>query len=356
LFNIVIASEVRQSRLLRRHAPRNDTKDMSSQNFEQLEQTLKTLGSRADLSYQKKQAIRDKVFRAIGQVELADAIVEGEAKANALFVSLKQLQRALIPHRLSFSMPVTLGVVVIVFLASLATGAAAQGAGPSDALFWAKRVLEKVELAFATDPVSRAKVSLNIAGERLRSLEGSLGEAGALEKVLKESQVALVSAKDALQKAKDANTDTSSIEELVNRFSTLLGDQKALLADIEKNSQEEGVKKAVLAIREALEEKGSKEEQPVAAVAPVTPAPTVAAPTPSVSLSGRQTVVGKIMTYYGQPAVAIQGNYYVVTSAPINLVQYVGTDNVMITADFSGNQAVIYQISVNGIVYGSTTP
>ena len=146
---------------------------MTSNQFEQLEQTLKTLGSRADLSFAKKQAIRDKVFRAIGQVELADAIVEGDARANALFVSLKSLQKALIPHRLSFSMPVTMIVMLFVFLASVVTGAAAQGAGPSDALFWAKRVLEKVELAFATDPVSRAKVTINIAGERLKYLEVS---------------------------------------------------------------------------------------------------------------------------------------------------------------------------------------
>ena len=330
-------------------------KTMTSNQFEQLEQTLKTLGSRADLSFAKKQAIRDKVFRAIGQVELADAIVEGEAKANALFVSLKQLQQALIPHRLSFSMPVTLGVVVIVFLASLVTGAAAQGAGPSDALFWAKRVLEKVELAFATDPVSRAKVSLNIAGERLRSLEGSLGEAGALEKVLKESQVALVSAKDALQKAKDANTDTSSIEDLVNRFSTLLGDQKALLTDIEKSSQEEGVKKAVLAIREALEEKGSKEEQPVAVAAPVAPTPTVAAPAPSVPLVGRQTVAGRIGTAYGQPVIYIGDRYYRMNNLSTDLDIYVG-NAASITGDFAGDQVSVIRLTVSGMVLNGQTP
>jgi len=328
---------------------------MTSNQFEQLEQMLKTLGSRADLSFEKKQAIRDKVFRAIGQVELADAIVEGEAKANALFVSLKQLQQALIPHRLSFSMPVTLGVVVIVFLASLVTGAAAQGAGPSDALFWAKRVLEKVELAFATDPVSKAKVSLNIAGERLRSLEGSLGEAGALEKVLKESQVALVSAKDALQKAKDANTDTSSIEDLVNRFSTLLGDQKALLTDIEKSSQEEGVKKAVLAIREALEEKGSKEEQPVAVAVPVTPTPTVTASAPSVPLAGRQTVAGRIGTAYGQPVIYIGDRYYRINGLSADLDIYVG-DAASVTGDFAGDQVNVIRLTVGGTVLGGQSP
>ena len=88
---------------------------MSSVNFEQLEAELRTLGeNKGILSMRKKQAIRDRVFQSIGQVELADAIATGRTKAG-LAVSLKHLQQALIPHRLSFSMPVTLAKVIVVF-------------------------------------------------------------------------------------------------------------------------------------------------------------------------------------------------------------------------------------------------
>lgn len=326
---------------------------MTSNQFEQLENTLKTLGKRADLSFSKRQAIRDKVFQAIGQVELADAIVEGESKAKALFVSIKSLQQALIPHRLSFSMPVTMVAMLVVFLGSLVTGVAAQGAGPSDSLFWAKKVLEKVEIAFATDPVSKAKVTINIATERLKDLQGSVGEEQTLSKVLRESQVALVSAKEALKKAQEDNQDTAGIENLVNRFGTLLDNQKTLLADIEKGNVGDEVKKTVVAIREALKEEGKSDKSDVA-VTPAVSKPTEAVtPTVTAPLVGKQIVVGKVTTYYGQPAVAVDGRYYVVSSTPIDLTQQVGTDNVVITGEFSGEQVSILQLAVNGVVYGN---
>ncbi|MFA5270104.1 MAG: DUF5667 domain-containing protein [Patescibacteria group bacterium] len=325
---------------------------MTSNQFEQLENTLKTLGSRADLSLSKKQAIRDKVFQAIGQVELADAIVEGESKAKSLFVSIKSLQKALIPQRISFSMPVTMVAMLVVFLGSLATGVAAQGAGPSDALFWAKKVLEKVEIAFATDPVSKAKVTLNIASERLKYLEGSVGEEQTLSKVLRESQVALVSAKEALKKAQAGNEDTAGVEALVNRFSSLLTDQKTLLTDIEKGNAGDDVKKTVVAIREVLagEEKSAKLDTTPAAIN--NPAEVTVEPVTPTRLSGRQTVVGKVMTYYGQPAIAIGGQYYIINSTPLSLIQYVGTDNVMITGEFTNERVNILQLSINGVIYG----
>ncbi|MEA1909949.1 MAG: hypothetical protein U9M89_02930, partial [Patescibacteria group bacterium] len=103
---------------------------MASNEFNKLENHLKALGNKGDLGMPKKQAIRDRVFRSIGQIELADAIAEGENKASDMAVSLNALKKALIPHRLSFSMPVTIAMVMTVFLGSIVTGAVAQNAKP----------------------------------------------------------------------------------------------------------------------------------------------------------------------------------------------------------------------------------
>jgi hypothetical protein len=326
---------------------------MSSQNFEQLENTLKTLGKRADLSFSKKQAIRDKVFQAIGQVELADAIVEGESKAKTVFVSIKSLQKALIPHRLSFSMPITMVAMLAVFLGSLVTGVAAQGAGPSDSLFWAKKVLEKVEIAFASDPISKAKVTMDIATERLKYLEGSVGEEQALSKVLHESQVALVGAKEALQKAQADNQDTQGIEDLINRFDALLGDQKTILSDIEKTATNDDVKKTVLAIRETL--KGDENQTKLDASASTVnrPAATITpTPTEPPVLAGRVTTAGRFGTANGNVVLFVGSKYYSISTAPISLQPWVGYQT-LVTADFATNQTSIWQLSVNGIVYGN---
>jgi len=328
---------------------------MSSQNFEQIENTLKTLGKRADLSFSKKQAIRDKVFQAIGQVELADAIVEGESKAKTVFVSIKSLQKALIPHRLSFSMPATMVTMLVVFLGSLVTGVAAQGAGPSDALFWAKKVLEKVEIAFATDPISKARVTMDIATERLKYLEDSVGEEQTLSKVLRESQVALVSAKAALKKAQSGNEDTGGVEALVNRFSSLLNDQKTLLEDIEKGSAGDEIKKTVLAIRDVLkaDEDGQKVKldavtttvnKPAAVATPVVVEPVV--------LAGRATITGRFGTSGGKVVLFVGNQYYQIISTPVALDQLVGSTTV-VTGEFTGEQVNILQLSANGTTYGN---
>ena len=328
---------------------------MTSNQFEQLGNTLKTLGKRADLSFSKKQAIRDKVFLAIGQVELADAIVEGESKAKSLFVSIKSLQQALIPHRLSFSMPVTMVTMLVVLLGSLATGVAAQGAGPSDTLFWAKKVLERVEIAFAADPVSKAKVTFNIASERLRYLEGSVGEEQVLSKVLRESQVALVSAKAALKKAQEGNEDTAGVEDLVNRFGALLNDQKTLLEDIEKGSAGDEIKKTVVAIRDVLKE----EESPIlpSVTTPTAGKPAVVAtpvPIEPVILSGRVTIPGRFGTANGNVVLFVGNKYYSVSTAPVSLQPWIGYSTT-VTADFTTDQVSIWQLSVNGSVYGNVT-
>ncbi len=103
---------------------------MKTDQFDNLEDSLRTLSKRADLSLSKKQSIRDKIFRSIGQIELADAIVQGEQKAT-IAVSLQYLKKALIPQKLTFSIPITLAVVVFVFITSIVTSAVAQNYGPT---------------------------------------------------------------------------------------------------------------------------------------------------------------------------------------------------------------------------------
>ena len=321
--------------------------------LDNLEDTLRTLGKRANLSLNKKQSIRDKVFQSIGQIELAEAIVSGEQKATV--VSLQYLKKALIPQKLSFSMPTTIAVVTFVFIASVMTGAIAQSANPTDKLFGVKKVLERIELAFTQSPVSKAKITLNIADERLKYLESSLTEEKKLEQVLKESQIALVSAKAALQKAQESEEDTQDISDLVERFSLLLDDQKTLLNNIDEDATED-VKNAVLAIREALVEDDVVTDSelednniPVVAIVPKTPVPVidkiVVLPT-----EGRHMLRGRIGTAYGKPVIYIGDKYYQITSSPINLLQYVGYEDVQLTGDISENNIKVYRVVINSIV------
>ncbi|MBU1083120.1 hypothetical protein KKE14_01645 [Patescibacteria group bacterium] len=328
---------------------------MTNHSSEHLEESLRTLGKRADLSFTKKQAIRDKVFRMVGQVELADAIIAGKQKASVL-VSLKSLKKALLPDKISFSMPATVTMMMVVFASSVITGALAQGARPTDILFPVKKVLESIEIAFISNPVSRAKVKLNIADERMRHLESSADSGEALVKVLKESQIALVNAKVALEKVAPTEGSDEPASVLLDKFSALLSDQKAILSSLDKKTESENVKKAVVAIRETLDADATKLVKDNADTLDnsVVAKPTnIAKPeTATPLLQGRQTITGRLITSSGQPAIYSNGNIYLiknVTSVSI-LSQYIGTDFVIIMGDIVGNEINAYQIVVNGKV------
>ncbi|OGB74188.1 hypothetical protein A2V68_00185 [candidate division Kazan bacterium RBG_13_50_9] len=334
---------------------------MTSWEFNHLEETLKTLSDKGDLSFSRKQAIRDRVFRAIGQIELADAIVEGEAKAASLDVSLSHLRRALLPHRLSFSMPITIAVMVLVFVASVMTGAVAQSSTPTSSLFPVKKVLEQIELAFIRNPLSRATATLNIADERLKHLEASLGEEAALSTVLRESQVALVSARDALEKAQEGNEADPGVAALLERFNALLSDQKTILQDIEGSSENEEVKNAVVAIREAL--KDGAADIKTTGTLPSGNASSSATPSNqtanqgSVSLpEGVQTFTARIGTVAGKPAIFVGDRYYQVALSPIDLTPYIGRSGVMITGEISGTVVKIYRIAIDSTAWGEKPP
>lgn len=331
---------------------------VKTDNFNKLEETLQTLGNKADLSFSKKQAIRDKVFQSIGQVELADAIVQGKQKAT-IAVSLQYLKKALIPQKLTFSIPVTLAVMIFIFASSIMTGAFAQNSNPGDRIFPIKRVLEKIELAFISNPVNKAEFSLNIAGERLKYLEASINQEDSLSAVLTESQIALVDARVALNQAKAVEpegSDDQGITELIERFSQLLDDQKNILNSIESEVESDEVKQTIIAVRnilnEGLEDKVTEDDSTSVALLPATDTiqtdNVVAVESPV--LEGYHRIIGRIGTAYSKPAIITGHRYYQIISSPVDLTQYIGWENIELGGIITNNQMIVTRVVVNGIV------
>ncbi len=346
---------------------------MSSANFDQLEAQLRTLGeNKGVLSISKKQAIRDRVFQSIGQIELADAIASGETKAE-LAVSLKHLQKALIPHRLSFSMPATIAVVVMVFMGSIVTGAVAQSSNPGDILFNVRKVLETIEMAVISNPVKKAELSLNIADERIKYLEASVGREEALHTILQESQSALVSARETLKKAGESG-DAASAAALLEKFNNLLADQKTILEDIEQTAPSDDIKQTIVAIRDEIAAGQTEDNQTdkiietddktVAVVNPkvvkTTPTSITSSNQPpviAVSLTGFQTLAGRIGTASGQPAIFFGGNQYIVViSSPVALDQYIGASNVALSGTVKDGYITVLRLVINGVVLADIIP
>ena len=333
---------------------------MKTDKFNKLEETLQTLGDKGNLSFSKKQSIRDKVFQSIGQVELADAIVQGKQKAT-IAVSLQYLKKALIPHKLTFSIPVTLAVMILIFASSIMTGALAQNSNPADTLFPIKRILEKIELAFISNPVNKAEFKLNIAGERLKYLETSINQEDSLSKVLTESQIALVDARTALKKIQATEPETEdnqSVTDLIERFSVLLGDQKILLDNIDQNIEDpdEGIKNVMLAIRETLEENEEEvneiDTNTSSSVVVLVPQTKVDTSEPIINQpfeDGLHTFKTRIVTTHGKLAIIVDGMHYVIVSAPINLFPYVGF-SVYVTGDISGKEIKIHEIASDSVI------
>ena len=333
--------------------------------FQNLENQLKTLGNKSDLRLEKKQAVRDKIFRSIGQIELADAITAGDEKSR-LAVSLKHLQQALIPHKLTFSMPATIMTVIVVFMGSIVTGAAAQGARPGDALFGMKKVIESIEVAIVSNPVKKAEKTLTIAGERLQYLENTLGTEKALNTVLQETQIALVSARATITKAKVDGNETE-VALLLDKFNSLLADQKVLLGDIEKETTNEDVKKTIVAIRDVITgdkikddaTNGNVSDSMIAVTSPVVPK-TVVKPVLDtqkpleldIALSGRQSLAGRIGTASGRIVLFVGNKYYYIINSPINLQLYVGNSNIGIVGDVRNGELSVYQIYADGKLVG----
>ena len=341
---------------------------MASNEFNQLENWLKTLSNKGNLSLSKKQAIRDQVFRNIGQIELADAIAEGEEKASDLIVSLNSLKKALIPHRLSFSIPVTLAMVMTIFLGSIVTGAVAQNARPGDPTFIIRKALEAVELAVVTNPVKKAEVSLDIANQRIQDLEESYGKEQALNVVLKESKTAIQSARATIKKVTEKGDETSVIA-LVDKLNSLINDQRLILNDIESETTDEELKKTVIAIRDEIDDDltdsvtkeiiTEENDNTVVAVAPSVVVKAVPnnkididlSPTLASDLNGFKTLKGRLGTANGKPVLYFEGNQYIVIEdSPINLNLYIGSTNNSFSGTVINGYMTASRVIINDIV------
>lgn len=340
---------------------------MASVNFEQLEAELRTLSeNKGILGTHKKQIIRDRLFQSIGQIQLADAIATGETKAS-LAVSLKHLRQAMLPHRLAFSMPATIATVLMVFMGSIITGAAAQSAKPGEVLFNVKKVLETMELAVTSNPTKKAEMSLGIAGQRVKDLEASVGQEEALHTVLLETQSALTSARATIQKAKDSG-DEAGAAALVEKFNTLLADQKTILADIEATSPNDDIKQTIVAIRDVIAdevnptpETGDTTASVANSVSPKTTIKPINSnqqpPALATTLEGFKALSGRLGTAGGQPVIYFNGNQYcIIASTPVDLQAYVGAGNVALTGPVKAGYMAAQRVVVNGTVLADIIP
>jgi len=335
---------------------------MKYKSLDQLEKTLHTLGSKGDLSSNQKQAIRDKVFQSIGQLELADAIVQGEQKATVA-VSLQHLKKALIPQKLSFSIPTTLAVMVMVFVTSIITGAMAQNSSPTDTLFPIKKVLERIELAFVSNPISKAEISLNIADERLKYLENSSTEEPSLHKVLTESQIAFVEAKAALTKVQEAQTeeeDEGGVSNLIERFGKLVDTQKNILNNLEEESASDEIKQTIIAVRNAIEptknswaiiNTNNNDNASYKNDSTVASTDSVASwGSDQPANSGAVVLQGEMGSYAAKPVIIVKGNRYFLVGSSVNLIPYMGMKGAMVFGRLEGDTIILSKILINGKV------
>ncbi len=317
--------------------------------FDKLEETLQTLGDKSNLSFSKKQAIRDKVFQSIGQVELAEAIVKGEQKAT-IAVSLQYLKKALIPQKLNFSIPTTIAVMIFIFASSIMTGALAQNANPTQLLFPVKRVLEKIELAFISNPVNKAEFRLNIADERLKYLEISINQEDSLSKVLTESQIALVDARTALAVIKDNENeeDAENITELIERFSLLLGDQRTILNNIEQNidNTDEDVKNVMLAIRETIAEDAISDINPDNVIESTNNLVAIVVDN-KLPTAGFVNLSGTMGSYSAKPVIIVDNIRYFLVGSAVDLIPYMGVENATVFGNLDGNTITLTKILIN---------
>ncbi|MDD5605934.1 MAG: DUF5667 domain-containing protein [Patescibacteria group bacterium] len=281
---------------------------MSKQPFDQLEQTLSILGKDAYMSSVQKQAIRDKVFKKIGQLDLIDSM-QTKTESMDLIMPLKKLQDIFRPRRVMLSLPATLGLVATVFIATFTTGAIARTAEPGDPLFGVRKALETVQVALVSDPAQKAALKLSIANERVQGLENV--DPAKLEAVLNESKKALASAQTSVAALKDA--DGAASIELLNKLKELVTNQQSIVSTIIKeNVDNEEIKKSVVAVRDELDKilpediRKPAEEEPAEPVA--------------------QTIFyGSIVTAYGQPALNSGGVIYLLRGAEaIDINKYIG--------------------------------
>ncbi|MFA5010250.1 MAG: DUF5667 domain-containing protein [Patescibacteria group bacterium] len=303
-------------------------------NHDNLIQEISILGKDAKLSLTQRQAIRDRLFKKIGQTTLIDA-VQTQTEVEDLVMPLPSLRRLFTPRRVVLSIPATAGMVAAVFVATFATGAMAQTAQPGDPLFGVKKVFETVQVALATNPSARAAVKLAIVNDRLRALENA--DTTQVAVILAESQKALTSAQTTLSTLpadKDLNT----------KLKTLIESQKTVLATLAKGDvSTDDTKKTLLAMRDQLD----KIIAPVGTVTPITDTekPAVVDTTPT---QGFVTLYGSIGSYSAKPTLMVGDKRYYLVGATINLISYMGFERAAVSGVLNGDTITLSKLTING--------
>ncbi len=310
---------------------------MSTKSFQQLEQDLKTIGQihrsqEAVLSVDAKQAIRDQVMRGIGRWEVVEVLTE-PAQVSWFKKMLGGNFKSL-----SFSLPVTVLVVTLSFLATATTATLAHSAVPGDKLYGWNKAFENLSIILASgSPIKQAELKLQYADNRLRDLNyANPSSPEALNKVLNESQEAVKRATLAIKDLDDSDTASSYL----NRLEGLLNTQKGILDELStKESLPETTKQTIVAIKAELAatEPGETEEEPikkeVAVVKPEAKPGIEKVQLPSTDsqilpATGSQeaiTLVGYIGTAFDRPVLIIGNTYYRLQNSSINFRLYLNT-------------------------------
>lgn len=302
--------------------------------YQNLEKELSVLGKNAHLSLMQKQAIRDKVFKKIGQANLIDSM-QTKTESMDLIMPIKKLQDIFRPRKIMLSLPATLGLLATVFVATFTTGAVARTAEPGDALFGVRKALETVQVAFITNPAQKAAVQLSIADERLKGLENITPEK--LTAALNESQRAIAMAQTSVKSLETA--DAASSRDLVSQLQTIINNQKSILTTIVKdNIDNEDIKKSIIAVRDELDDilppAASVGEKPAIPAVPAVP-------------TNWNGVMG---SYTAKPVLLIGETRYFLVGSTVNLIPYMGATNVSVFGRLEGDTIFLSKVLVNGEV------
>ncbi|AKM84903.1 MAG: hypothetical protein VE98_C0001G0449 [candidate division Kazan bacterium GW2011_GWA1_50_15] len=301
---------------------------MARSQFSQLEQDLTILGKDAVLSLTQRQKIRDRLFKQIGQLDLIDAM-QTKTEAVGLVMPVNKLASIFRPQKIMLGLPATVGLIATVFVATFTTGAIARDADPGQPLFVVRKAFETIELALTRDPARRAEVQLTIADERLQAISGA--DQTKLDAVVKESQKALESAKNAVSALQKTDTASTSSVDLVAKLKSLVDAQKTILSTIVKeNIGKEDVRKSVAAIRQELDD--------------LLPSDEAAGPNNSFS--------GVLTTAYGQPAINTNGTVYRLLGVDVDISAYVGLVNANVIGELGEEGIVVQKITIDSKLIG----
>jgi len=303
--------------------------------LENLEKNLSILGKNAHLNIAQRQRIRDRLFRQIGQLDIMDA-VQTDTDTSELVVPLNRLKQIFQPRRTMISLPATLGIVALVFVATLATSVAAKDALPGSFWYPARKAFDSVKVVI-TPSSQKADVLLSIASERI----GDIAEAPNLDAALRESRKAIVSAQTAVAALSEADEETSA--ELLNKLKAIIDSQKTILATIVKeNIDDEAIQQSVIAVREELDE-----------LLPETTTPAEKAEDSAeeaVPTEGYVSFSGTMGSYTAKPTIMVGDTRYFLAGSDISLIQFMGIGDATAFGYLEGDTITLSKLLIGGKV------